>query len=186
MNDIGTTSNNLPLRMARGLSWNFDKNGYGVQGPEKTEEEKKQETINSLPVQKELSEEEKEKLEQLKDMLTQMLASADTPPTREQKSNIRRIEKEIENLTGMKMSQSNSQVLDKMPTQDKDEEKKKKTLFAESEYLKQVQLSAISLPKNCSVTQGGAMGQVLGAFANNTIDISITSISSQILKDMKI
>jgi hypothetical protein len=129
MNDIGTTSNNLQLRMARGLSWNFDKNGYGVQGPEKTEEEKKQETINSLPVQKELSEEEKEKLEQLKDMLTQILASADTPPTREQKSNIRRIEKEIENLTGMKMSQSNSQVLDKMPTQDKDEEKKEKNAF---------------------------------------------------------
>jgi hypothetical protein len=30
------------------------------------------------------------------------------------------------------------------------------------------------------------MGQVLEAFANNTINISITSISSQILKDMKI
>jgi len=184
----GFSVNTSSVCTARGLSWDFSKTGDDARVPEKTEEEKKQEKTTSLPVRKELSKEEKEKLKQLKDTLTQLLASADSPPTREQKAYIRKVEKEIEKLTGIKMSQSNAQALDKLPEQDEDEEKKKKkkALFAQSEYLKQVQLSAISLPEDCGATEGGVMGQVLGAFANSNIDLSAAPLSSQRLKDITV
>lgn len=129
----------------------------------KLDESESESSYSSLPMQKELSEDEKARLEQLKDQLAQMLAGADNPPTSQQRQNIRKVEKEIEKLTGMKMSSSASQTLDKAPKQDddKEKEKEKQEKMVRSEFLKEQQLRAISLPEDPGASDNGVMAQAM-------------------------
>nr|WP_321256972.1 hypothetical protein [uncultured Pseudodesulfovibrio sp.] len=95
--------------------------------PEKTEEEKRLES-SSLSFQKELTPEEKNRVLFLKNMLAQLLTMGDGQPTEEQKARIKEIEKEIADITGVKMSSSIADAASKMPSKkDDDEEGKAKS-----------------------------------------------------------
>lgn len=94
--------------------------------PEKTEEEKRLES-SSFSFQKELTPEENNRVLFLKNMLAQLLTMGDGQPTEEQKARIKEIEKEIADITGVKMSSSIADATNKMPgKKDDDEEEEAK------------------------------------------------------------
>ncbi|WP_147821639.1 hypothetical protein [Salidesulfovibrio onnuriiensis] len=179
------------IRRSRGLTLNIDAEGNGSFTPEKTEAEKAQEGINALPMQRTLTEEEKEELENYKTLLAQLLASADNPPTEKQQRDIREIEKKIENLTGVKMSKSMSQTMKKLPgteKEDEQEKEKKAMLLSEPEYLRQMRLNEIGLLEGSKESEGGKMAQFLQGWAQNsylTSSLSEASATDSILKDVK-
>lgn len=160
---------------ARGLSIQDDEKGYGAIGPEKTEQENRQEDINSLPVQRELDEEEKQELETYKSLLAQLLATADNPPTEKQLRDIKEVEKKIENLTGVKMSKSMSLVMQQLPGSEKENEQDKElkeTLIAEPESLREMRNAEFTLHDKSLPGKGGTMSQFLRNWAVRSYRLS--------------
>lgn len=91
-------------------------------GCELEESQEKQEAqASTISFQKELTPEEKQRVLFLQNMLSQLLTLADGRPSDEQRSRIKEIEKELEELTGVKMQTRLSDVTEKMPGQKKDE-----------------------------------------------------------------
>jgi|GEM_PF-3429616 len=91
---------------------------------EKTEEGNKWSSV--FATRKELTPEEQRRVEFLKDLLVQTLTMAQGDPTEDQKKQIREIEDELENITGVKTRTKLSNVTDKLPGKnDEDEEKEK-------------------------------------------------------------
>lgn len=121
------------------------------------EEEKKE--IGELKLRRELTEEEKEELEALKDRLVQELASADTPPTAAQKRDIKEIEEKIQKLTGLK-TKSLVGNMGTSPRAD-DEKDKEEQPQVQSEFLKAQQLSMVSLPEDLGSDPRGIMAQFM-------------------------
>lgn len=163
------------IRRSRELTLNVDAEGNGTLAPEKTEAEKAQEGVNALPVQRTLTEEQKQELEEYKALLAQLLATADNPPTEKQQRDIREIEKKIENLTGVKMSKSMSQTMKKLPGAEKEDEREKEErdmLLTEPEYLRQMRLNEIGLPEGSNQDEGGKMSQFLQNWAQNSYQLS--------------
>lgn len=83
---------------------------------------------NSSPIafRKELTPEERQRVEFLKNLLVQTLTMAQGDPTEDQKQRIREIEDELEKLTGVKTRTRISTVTDKMPGKDDEDKDKEK------------------------------------------------------------
>ncbi len=126
--NISTTPDTLfptAARNARSLVRTISSEGMALE-PEKTEEEKRLES-SSFSFQKELTPEENNRVLFLKNMLAQLLTMGDGQPTEEQKARIKEIEKEIADITGVKMSSSIADATNKMPgKKDDDEEEEAK------------------------------------------------------------
>lgn len=75
---------------------------------------------------KHLSPEELRRVEFLKNLLLQTLTMAQGDPTEDQKKQIREIEDELEELTGVKTHTRISNATDKLPGKDKDDEEEDK------------------------------------------------------------
>lgn len=121
--NISTTPDTLfptATRNARSLVRTISPEGMSFE-PEKTEEEKRLES-STLSFQKKLTPEEKNRVLFLKNMLAQLLTMGDGQPTEEQKARIKEIEKEIEDITGVKMGSSVADATSKMPGKKDDEE----------------------------------------------------------------
>lgn len=94
---------------------------------EKEKSSQSDETATSITTRKELSDEDQKRLEKLQDMLNDILLEMGDSPSEAQKRRVREIEKEMEDLTGVKtkthisdgMNALNKAKLDK----EKDEEK---------------------------------------------------------------
>ena len=93
------------------------------------ETDQSQETGSSCLVQKELTPEEKQRVEFLLNLMAQILAMAEGNLTEEQKSRIREIENEVEKITGIKTHSRLSSMAAQMPGKtdktDKEEEKER-------------------------------------------------------------
>lgn len=88
--------------------------------------EKKDDGSSPISFRKELTPEEQQRVEFLKNLLVQTLTMAQGDPTEDQKKQIREIENELQKITGVKMRTRISTVTDKLPGKDdKDEEKEK-------------------------------------------------------------
>jgi hypothetical protein len=105
------------VRNARGLVRSVSKDGMTFE-PEKTEEEKRLES-STISMQRELSPEEEQRVQFLKNLLAQILSLSDGQPTDEQKTRIKDIEKELEKITGVKMRSSLSAATEKIPAKSK-------------------------------------------------------------------
>ncbi|NDV19737.1 hypothetical protein GO013_09930 [Pseudodesulfovibrio sp. JC047] len=105
---------------ARSLVRNITPEGVSLV-PEKTEEEKRLES-SSLPIQKELTPEEKNRVAFLKNMLSQLLSMGDGQPTEEQKARIKEVENEIAKITGVKPHSSIADATHTMPKKKDDDE----------------------------------------------------------------
>jgi hypothetical protein len=83
-----------------------------------------------FPVQKELTPEEKQRVEFLQNLLAQTMAMAEGNPTDEQKTRIREIENELEKITGIKNHSRLSTMTAKMPGKtDKEEEEEREKKY---------------------------------------------------------
>lgn len=76
--------------------------------------------------QRELTPEEQQRVEFLKNLLVQTLTAAQGDPTEDQKKQIREIEDELEKITGMKVRTRISKVTDKLPGKDDEDKEKEK------------------------------------------------------------
>tara|TARA_Y100001954_G_scaffold210398_1_gene236250 strand:+ start:13722 stop:14246 length:525 start_codon:yes stop_codon:yes gene_type:complete len=77
--------------------------------------EKQEAQASTISFQKELTPEEEQRVLFLQNMLSQLLSLADGRPSEEQRERIKEIEKELEELTGVKMETRLSSVTEKMP-----------------------------------------------------------------------
>ncbi|QGY41383.1 hypothetical protein GM415_15045 [Pseudodesulfovibrio cashew] len=111
-------------RPARGLTKSIGFDTLTME-PEKTEEEKQRESA-TLSFQKELTPEEENRVVYLQNLLSQLLVMADGQPTDEQKTRIRDVEKELAEITGVKMRSSLSSMTRKLPKTGKDENEEEK------------------------------------------------------------
>ena len=109
----------------RGLVRDITPNGMHLR-PEETEAEKQLKTSN-IPIQRELTPEEEQRVLFLKNMLSQLLTMAEGQPSEEQKARIKEVEKELESLTGVKMRSRLSNATDKM-VGEKDKEEQEESL----------------------------------------------------------
>lgn len=98
-------------QIARGLNRTVQGHELSLT-PEQTKEAN-QESF-SLSIQRHLSPEEEKRVQFLKDTLSQLLTLSDGQPTEEQKARIREIEKELEDITGVKMRSRIANATDKM------------------------------------------------------------------------
>ncbi|GEM_PF-1329891 len=175
-----------------GISVNSTESDFDTLSSQEAQEEKTLESTSSLSMTKELSEKEKQRLEYLKNMLTQMLSAAENPPSEEQKRNIQRVEKEIEKLTGIKTSKNSiTQNMAKLPGKDDDKDKKEKEEekagMRNSEFLKEQQMAEINLLEGLNKSEGGTMSQVLRGLAGLCYEnAALPTSANSTLKSIKV
>lgn len=130
---------NAGMSSARGLVRTVENGKFSLEA-EKTEEEKRLESsVISSPRQ--LSPEEEKRVLYLQNLLAQIMTMVDGHPTDEQKERIKEIEKELEEITGVKMRSNISDMTAKMPGKKDDEEEE------EAKRKMQMQLQGID-PKD--------------------------------------
>lgn len=88
--------------------------------PEKTSEETHQ-ASSITSIRRQLTPDEEKRVQFLKDTLSQLLTLSGDQPSEEQKARIKEIEKELEEITGVKMRSRIANVTDRMLGKDDDE-----------------------------------------------------------------
>lgn len=153
------------IKSARKLVYQLDGDTL-TRKPEETEEEKRL-TSSTFSTPKQLSPEEEKRVLFLKNMLAQLLTLADGQPTEEQKSRIKEVEKELEEITGVKMQSRISNTMDKLPGKaEKDKEKEDKQHLPGIDPKEAIHSNALNLesksgPGIMDFLQQNSVGQLL-------------------------
>ncbi|MGE4292958.1 MAG: hypothetical protein AB7E32_12205 [Desulfovibrio sp.] len=130
-------------------------------------------TGSGLPgMRRQLSEEEKQKVEQLKDMLTDLLSESKGQPDEEQRGRIREVENEIAKITGERPRRSLAATTRKLPLKRK--EKQQEEITGESPFLVQERIAQATLPPDKGVKGPGTLASPLSNAASAYLAVAMT------------
>lgn len=151
-----------------------DSNGYHAQfeKQEQLKQEEDQKKTGALPFKSDLSDEEKQRLKVLKAQLAQKLASAENVPSASDRQEIKKIEQEIQKLTGTKAAQSAADNIEKSPPGEKKKEDARKdredaAREIQAQFLREHDMNMIGMPESAESGQNGPMAQFMQNSAIN-------------------